>query len=50
MEVHGLPVHVASLEDLIAMKQAAGRVKDQGHLLELEALRNLVHENSNANG
>lgn len=31
-------VRVASLEDLIAMKQAAGRPKDLNHLLELKAL------------
>lgn len=39
IEVFGIPVHVASLDDLIAMKQAAGRPKDLNHLLELKALR-----------
>ncbi len=42
LEVNGAVVHVASLEDLIAMKRAANRPKDQNHLLELEALRKLV--------
>lgn len=38
----GVPVRVASVDDLIAMKRAANRPKDQNHLLELEALRKLV--------
>lgn len=42
MDVRGIPIHVASIGDLIAMKQAAGRAKDQGHLLELQALRKLT--------
>jgi hypothetical protein len=50
MEVHGLNVRVASLDDLIEMKRAAGRPKDQSHLLELEALLKLTQENENANG
>jgi hypothetical protein len=41
MELFGVPVRVASLEDLIRMKQAAGRLQDQLHLVELEALRRL---------
>ena len=42
VDVLGLAVRVASLNDLIAMKQAAGRPKDQSHLLELQALRKLT--------
>jgi len=44
MDVFGVSVRVASLDDLIAMKRAAGRVKDQPHLLELERLRALAAE------
>jgi predicted nucleotidyltransferase len=42
MELFGVPVHVASLDDMIAMKRAAGRPKDQGHLMEPERLRVLT--------
>lgn len=37
-------VPVASLEDLIRMKTAAGRPKDRAHLPELEALCTLLEE------
>ena len=38
IELFGHRVRVASLEDLIRMKQAANRPKDQLHLIELKAL------------
>ena len=41
VELHGMAVNVASLEDLIAMKEAVGRPKDQLHLIELRALKEL---------
>ncbi len=41
MNVGGLAVPVASLEDLISMKRAANRPKDRDHVRELEALRKL---------
>jgi hypothetical protein len=40
----GVPVRVAALKHLIAMKRAAGREKDRLHLLELERLRALLAE------
>lgn len=45
-EIYGIPVRVVSLDDLIVMKRAANRLKDQGHVLELEALRRLTQENT----
>jgi predicted nucleotidyltransferase len=45
-EIDGVPVHIASLDDLILMKRAANRQKDQNHILELEALRRLRNAES----
>jgi hypothetical protein len=44
MDFGGFPVNVASLDDLIQMKQAANRPKDQLHLLEQFALRTQIIE------
>jgi hypothetical protein len=44
MDLEGVPVRVASVDDLIAMKRAANRPKDQLHLMELEALRKLLQD------
>ena len=39
LELDGLPVRVASIRSLIAMKRAAGRPKDLTHLMELEQMQ-----------
>jgi hypothetical protein len=40
-EIFGVTVRVFSLDALIKSKKAAGRVKDQGHLAELEELKKM---------
>lgn len=40
-EVAGAAVRIAGLEDLVAMKKAAGRPKDRIYVEELEAIRRL---------
>lgn len=44
-DLDGFSVLVASIDDLIAMKQAAGRRKDLAAVEELEALKHLSTEN-----
>ena len=41
VEIGGDEILVASVEDLMAMKAAAGRPKDQADLVELEAILRL---------
>ena len=38
IQIRGLPVRIASLDHLIAMKEAAGRAKDENMALEYRAL------------
>jgi predicted nucleotidyltransferase len=42
--IAGVEVHIASLDDLIAMKKAAGRPKDLVAVEELEAIKRLRRE------
>ena len=44
IEVEGVNVRVASLEDLLKMKRAANRTKDQNHILELEGIQRVRDE------
>lgn len=44
VELRGVRVRLASLDDLIAMKRAAGRSTDRIHLIEMEKLRATVAE------
>jgi hypothetical protein len=48
MDLDGLSVHVASIDDLIAMKQAAGRAKDLIEVEVLGALRDEIEEQGRA--
>jgi hypothetical protein len=42
LNVEGTPVHVACVDDIIAMKRAADRPKDREHIMQLLALQRLV--------
>lgn len=44
VELDGMTIKVASLEDLIAMKRAAGRPKDLLAVEELEAIQRILRE------
>jgi predicted nucleotidyltransferase len=44
-EFYGMAIPTLSLEDLIQAKKAANRAKDQLHLMELEAIRELQRKN-----
>ena len=50
LQIFETEIHVLSLEGLIAAKKAAGRLKDQLHLLELEELKKYQAEDSEEPG
>ncbi|MBX7131420.1 MAG: hypothetical protein K1X67_01965 [Fimbriimonadaceae bacterium] len=43
-DLEGVTIYVACIEDLIAMKRAAGRPKDLAHIAELETIQRLMRE------
>ena len=44
-DLYGLEVHVASIDDLIAMKRTANHLKDKNHILEMLTLKKLLSSN-----
>lgn len=48
MEVAGVPIRTASIDDLIAMKAAVDRPKDRINLMQLRALKQVLQEQINA--
>lgn len=42
IQLFGLPVRVASVDDLIKMKLATGRPKDAQHAMQLQALKKIL--------
>jgi predicted nucleotidyltransferase len=46
MRLFGLPVRVASVEDLLRMKLATGRPKDREHAMQLQALKKMLDKNA----
>lgn len=50
IDLGGFVVPIASLDDLITMKRAANRPKDQSHLYELLALKKLIEAEATTTG
>ena len=48
MEIEEMPIHVASLEDLVAMKKQANRETDKSDIIALEKIQKTLRDKNDA--